>query len=159
VTHIARGVPVAGDAVDVHRTRLRGVEFVTPKLDVAELVWPRTVSPPALGLPRDEVIDFLVETGKRLDIEKNEHLARACVNAARINQLPRDVSERLYRGLGRFFQRNLVEFEVTQSLGGPGSTAGRRSCGRPARSCGSGRFPSGSSTSWPGMLRVSRPSR
>jgi hypothetical protein len=121
VTHIARGVPVLpvrDGAVDVHRTRLTGVEFITPTLDVAGLVWPRTVAPPALDVPRDEVIDFLVETGRRLDIDKNEHLSRACDNAARINHLPRDVSDRLYRGLGRFFRRELLEFEIDQSLGG-----------------------------------------
>jgi len=117
VVHIARGVPVRGAAVDRHSTRPRGVEFITPALDVAELVWPRTVPPPALNVPLTEVIDFLVETGRRLDLAKNEHLATACENAARINHLARDVSERLYGGLGRFFQRDLVEFEVRQSLG------------------------------------------
>ena len=117
VVHIARGARVRSAAVDVHRTRLRGVEFVTPALDVAELVWPRTVPPPALDVPLTEVIEFLVETGRRLDIEKNEHLAAACANAAKINHLPGDVSEGLYRGLGRYFERELVEFEAEQSLG------------------------------------------
>jgi len=117
VVHIARGVPVRGGAVDRHRTRLTGAEFVTPSLDVAELVWPRTVAPPALDLPMKEVVDFLVETGSRLDLGKNEHLAKACSDAAKINHLPPDVSERLYGGLGRFFERELVEFEIEQSLG------------------------------------------
>jgi hypothetical protein len=117
VVHIARGVRVQNTAADRHRTRLRGVEFFTPVLDVAALVWPRTVPPPALDVPLQEVIEFLVETGRRLDLEKNEHLATACANAARINHLPVDVSERLYRGLGRFFRRELVEFEVRQGLG------------------------------------------
>jgi hypothetical protein len=117
VVHIARGARVQSTAVDRHRTRLRGVEFVTPALDVGELVWPRTVAPPALDVPLREVIEFLVETGSRLDPDKNEHLAMACANNARINHLPPDISERLYRGLGRFFQRELVEFEVEQGLG------------------------------------------
>lgn len=117
VVHIARGVPVRTAAVNRHRTRLLSVEFSTPMLDVAELVWQRTVPPPALDVPMKEVVDFLVETGNRLDLESNDHLARAAADSAKINHLPADVSQRLYRGLGRFFQRDLVEFEVEQSLG------------------------------------------
>ena len=39
-------------------------DFTTPRLDLDELVWPRTAPGPAFDLPLAEIIDFLTALGR-----------------------------------------------------------------------------------------------
>jgi hypothetical protein len=116
VVHITRGERVTGDAL-TYQTRGRAIDIVTPALDAKDLTWPRWEPPPALNVPIKEVIEFLVETGRRLDLDSNDALATACRNTSLINHLAPGVVENFYRALPRFFQRELLEFEVEQNLG------------------------------------------
>src|ERR1700733_12162814 len=60
-----RGELVAGrDAA--HRSRDLGVTFATPQIALDRVVHPRTEAPPLLNVPLEEIIDFLVETGRRI---------------------------------------------------------------------------------------------
>lgn len=74
VPHVVRGQlrdPAAeGEVADYGK-------FVTPVLDLDELVWPRTEPGPAFDLPLAEIIDFLVAVGRRLELDSNEYLQHA----------------------------------------------------------------------------------
>ena len=71
-----RGRLLAGDEV-VHRSRDLGIDFAAPKIDLNALIQPRAELPPMLDVPIAEIIDFLVETGVRLDFDRNAYLQEA----------------------------------------------------------------------------------
>jgi len=93
--------------------------FMTPPVDLDGVVYPRNQLPPAYDLSIDEIIDFLVETGKQLSLKKNRWLAEAVDTTARANPLDRRVIENIYRDMNVFFERKTLEFEVERTLGGP----------------------------------------
>src|SRR5580698_5806305 len=73
----ARGELLEGSDA-VHRSRDLGVSFATPKIDLNRIVHPRTEVPPLLNVPLVEIIDFLVESGRRL-VDPNNQFIRECV--------------------------------------------------------------------------------
>ena len=104
VDHFVRGRLVSGDAVK-HRSRDLGVDFVTPVVDLDALVAPRSELPPLLDTPLSEIVDFLVETGQRLDLDTNPHLQAALEHTVKVNPLPRRVVENLFRRARHFLTR------------------------------------------------------
>jgi hypothetical protein len=118
------GIPVpffvAGELVEdmcvLHRSRDLGVSFVTPALDMARLGRSRGERPPAADLPVREIIDFLVETGKRLTPD-NPYLRQALDFAGEINNIPMPLLTRSYAQLGEAFDREFLEITVAADVG------------------------------------------
>jgi len=98
--------------------------FTTPKLDFEGLVPPRSALPPAYNLPLSEIVEFLIETGKRLSLDNNRWLRDAVEATIYANPLDRRVIENIYRGVTFFFQRETLEFEVEHALGGKNTVDG-----------------------------------
>jgi hypothetical protein len=96
VDHFIRGRVVPGGAVR-YRSRDLGVEFATPEISLNELVTPRSELPPLLEVKTEEIIDFLVECGERLDFDTNVHLQEALELIVATNPLPRRIVENLFR--------------------------------------------------------------
>jgi Acyl-CoA reductase (LuxC) len=116
VPHIVRG-DLIDDCSQPQSPGDSGAAFWTPGLDLDGLVLPRGALPPAYNLPTREVIDFLVATGERLDLDTNPWLAEAVDSTARVNPLPRFVVENIYRELPMYFRRETLEFEIERTLG------------------------------------------
>ena len=113
--HFVQGVLVEGDAVR-HRSRDLGADFVTPAVDLDALVLPRSQLPPLLDVKLAEIIDFLVETGERLQLDRNPHLQECLELIAATNPLPRRVVENLYRQAPYFLNRQLLESIVDSNF-------------------------------------------
>src|SRR5271154_882019 len=96
VAHVVHGELRTG-AAGAHATRIGG-SFAAPPLDLDELVLPRSVPGPAFELPLSEVIAFLGETGKHLDVETNPHLAEAAARMSAVSRHSRRVVEASFRG-------------------------------------------------------------
>jgi hypothetical protein len=106
--HFVQGALVEGDAVH-HRSRDLGADFTTPAINLDALVLPRSQLHPLLEVKLAEIIDFLVETGQRLQLDRNPHLQRCLDLIAATNPLPRRVVENLYRQAPYFLNRQLLE--------------------------------------------------
>jgi hypothetical protein len=113
--HFVQGVLVEGDAV-THRSRDLGADFTTPAIDLDALVSPRSQLPPLLDVKLAEIIDFLVETGERLQLDRNPHLQECLELIAATNPLPRRVVENLYRQASYFLDRQLLESIVDSNF-------------------------------------------
>lgn len=106
--HFVQGVLVEGDAIR-HRSRDLGADFTTPAIDLDALVLPRSRLPPLLDVTLAEIVDYLVETGERLRLDRNPHLQECLELIAATNPLPRRVVENLYRQAPYFLTRPLLE--------------------------------------------------
>jgi hypothetical protein len=107
-----RGKLVEGSD-QTHRSRDLGVSFATPKLDLNAAVHPRTEVPPLLNVPTAEIIDFLVETGKRIRDPKNE-IFQDCIDLmCGTHILPREVvaNQAYYAAMTLDKQRLQAELE------------------------------------------------
>ncbi|WP_156764866.1 acyl-CoA reductase [Mycobacterium sp. 1081908.1] len=113
--HFVRGALVQGEAVR-HRSRDLGADFVTPAIDLDALVLPRSELPPLLDVTLAEIIDFLVETGERLRLDRNPHLQQCLELVAATNPLPRRVVENLYRQAPFYLDRQLLESIVDSNF-------------------------------------------
>ncbi|OMC56747.1 long-chain-fatty-acyl-CoA reductase [Mycobacterium sp. IS-836] len=113
--HFVQGALVEGDAIR-HRSRDLGADFVTPAIDLDALVLPRSQLPPLLDVKLAEIIDFLVETGERLHLDRNPHLQECLELIAATNPLPRRVVENLYRQAPNFLNRQLLESIVDSNF-------------------------------------------
>jgi Acyl-CoA reductase (LuxC) len=109
--HFVRGVLVEGDAVR-HRSRDLGADFTTPAIDLDALILPRGQLPPLLDIKLAEIIDFLVEAGERLHLDRIEYLQECLELIATTNPLPRRVVENLYREAPHFLSRQLLDSVV-----------------------------------------------
>ena len=113
-----RGKVVEG-AQTRHRSRDLGVEFVTPALDLDAVVSPRTEPGPLFDVPLAEIIDFLVETGQRLDPAKNPFLQECVERIAMTNVMtPAHLDLNLKYAAGVLNKRTLME-HVEQNFGNP----------------------------------------
>src|SRR5690606_37678947 len=65
---------VIADAAVTHTSRDLGADFTTPALDLDRVVQPRSELPPLLDVKLAEIIDFLVEAGTALDLDRNPYL-------------------------------------------------------------------------------------
>lgn len=106
-----RGAVVEGND-QTHRSRDLGVDFTTPTIDLDALVMPRSQLPPLLGTKLEEIIDFLVETGERLNLDTNAHMQRCLDLVAATNPLPRRVVENLYRTAPHLLDRDALWAQV-----------------------------------------------
>jgi hypothetical protein len=113
--HFVQGVLVEGDAAR-HRSRDLGTDFVTPAIDLDALVLPRSQLPPLLDVKLAEIIDFLVETGERLHLDRNPYLQECLELIAATNPLPRRIVENLYRQAPYFLTKPLVESIVDSNF-------------------------------------------
>jgi hypothetical protein len=116
VPHVIRGKLVHG-LDTVHHSRDAGVEFATPAIDPDALVWSRREPLPMLDTPIDEIMDFLVELGTRLNIDSNAHLQQACESMNRVSALGPRVLENIYRDMGFMFDKRLMQAEIAASIG------------------------------------------
>jgi hypothetical protein len=91
--------------------------FVTPALDLDELIWPRAEPGPAFDLPVDDIIDFLVLVGARLELDTNEHLKHALELSLPFSGLGPRVLAQAYRGLPAVFDKSSLVFQVEQEVG------------------------------------------
>src|SRR5579859_4570872 len=93
---------VRGELVEggdsIHRSRDLGVDFATPGIDLNTLVHPRTSVPPLLNVPLAEIIDFLVETGRRLADPGNPFVQHCLDSMSATHILPRGVLESQVKG-------------------------------------------------------------
>jgi hypothetical protein len=113
--HFVQGVVVEGDTVH-HRSRDLGADFATPAIDLDALILPRSELPPLLDVKLSEIIDFLVETGQRLELDRNPYLQECLELIAATNPLPRRVVENLYRQAPYFLTRPLLESIVDSNF-------------------------------------------
>ncbi len=120
VRHVAKGRVLERATVE-HTSRTRGTVFVTPALDLSELVWRRTDPCPASDVPMKEVLDYLAATGDALDLYRNVHLQEAVESAALVNETGHAQLERQYRSLAPMFDRAELEFELEQAFGAHGA--------------------------------------
>lgn len=97
--------------------RSSGGSFWTPRLDLNALVLPHGQLPPSYNLPVTEIIDFLVEVGKKLDYDTNSWLQHAAEATVAVNPLPRFVIENIYRDVTMYFKRDILEFEAERTVG------------------------------------------
>lgn len=113
--HFVQGVLVEGAATR-HRSRDLGADFATPAIDLDALVMPRSQLPPLLDVKLEEIIDFLAETGERLQLERNPHLQQCLDLIAATNPLPRRVVENLYRQAPTYLTKPLLESMVDSNF-------------------------------------------
>jgi hypothetical protein len=123
IHHVVKGRTYSEPAVEYGPAHAR---FMTPKLDVNELVWRRTDEPPLANIPVAEIMDVLEAVGARLKRDEGGFLAEALELNARTNPLPREVLERAYGNLGNVFDRARMQFLLDQELGGADAIDGWR---------------------------------
>jgi hypothetical protein len=118
VPFVVRGRWVTGRETR-YESRDTGTIFWTPPLDLDALVTSRRDPVPAFDLSTAEVIDFLVATGRALNLEDNRYLADALDHMARVHPAGRRILSACYGSLARAFDRDSLEFQVQNELGGP----------------------------------------
>jgi len=118
VSFFIRGKVVDGDAAR-HRSRDLGVDFATPGIDLNALVTPRSELPPLLDVPVKEIIDFLVETGERLDFDTNDYMREALEHTCKVNHLPRRVLENLFRSAKQYASREMLNASIQSNFADP----------------------------------------
>jgi hypothetical protein len=113
-----RGKVVEGNDA-THRSRDLGVTFATPKLELDQLVHPRTELPPLLNVPLAEIIDFLVEAGQKLCDPNNPHV-QACIDRmAKVSLAPRGVIEHQMLHATDYLDKKVLWEVVEQNFPNP----------------------------------------
>lgn len=108
------------DAADVeHVSRDLGASFTTPHLDLDRVVAPRSELPPLLDVKLCEIIDFLVETGEALALDRNPHMQKCLDLLAATNPLPRRVVENLYHAAPELLRRESLESMIESNFADP----------------------------------------
>ncbi|HTH26892.1 MAG TPA: acyl-CoA reductase [Sphingobium sp.] len=115
VPHFIRGQVVFGDEVR-HRSRDRGADFGTPAIDLNAVALPRTETPPLYDVKLSEIIEFLVETGKRLRLDDNVYLQEALERVVVTNPLPRRVVEIMFNSAGNFLNGDFLMASVQSNF-------------------------------------------
>src|SRR5262249_9151300 len=100
--------------------------------DLDALVIPRQKPVPALDVSVAEIIDFLCETGKRLHLDKNAYLQEALERMILVHPAGRRILTACYEDLASCFDREGLEFQVNQELGGADVLDGWRTVEMPA---------------------------
>ena len=107
VNHFVRGKLVTGEDVR-HTSRDLGVDFTTPAIDLDALVTPRSEMPPLYDVKLSEIVDFLVEVGERLDLDRNPYLQEALEFIVATNPLPRRIIENTFRRARPLLARDML---------------------------------------------------
>ncbi|MFD4511354.1 acyl-CoA reductase [Streptomyces sp. NPDC058464] len=118
VPHFVQGRLIWGEDTE-YLSRDFNVPFVTPKLELNGLFEPRTRPGPAFDVPVAEIIDYLVEIGEHLTLEKNSHLQESLEMTLRVSALPRRIIENTFRRPGQFLTREALEYRIERTFGGP----------------------------------------
>jgi hypothetical protein len=113
-----RGALVEG-ADATHRSRDLGVSFTTPRIDLDRVVHPRTEVPPLLNVPLAEIIDFLVETGRRIAAPSNPFVQDCIDRMSSTHILPRSVLEGQIKGAAAYLDKRLLNTVVEQNFPDP----------------------------------------
>ena len=113
-----RGKLLEGQDV-THRSRDLGVTFATPKLDLDQVVHPRTEVPPLLNVPLAEIIDFLVELGERIKDPSNPFMQECIDRMCSTHILPRSVVENSARHAAGYLDKRTLMAEVEQNFPDP----------------------------------------
>ncbi|WP_040830212.1 acyl-CoA reductase [Nocardia jiangxiensis] len=113
-----RGTLIEGDDV-VQRSRDLGVAFATPQLSLDQAVHPRSEVPPLLDVPVTDIIDFLVEAGKRLRDPGNPFLADCLERMTSTHVLPRTMLEAQLEYAATYLDRRVLETLVEQNFPDP----------------------------------------
>jgi Acyl-CoA reductase (LuxC) len=113
-----RGRLVDGDTVR-HTSRDLGADFTTPELDLDQVITPRSELPPLLDIKVSEIIDFLVEAGEALTLERNPHMQECLDLLVETNPLPRRVVENLYRTAPHLLTRESLESMISANFANP----------------------------------------
>ncbi len=114
----ARGDLIEGSDA-VHRSRDLGVNFATPKINLNRIVHPRTEVPPLLNVPLAEIIDFLVETGRRISDPNNPFMQDCIDRMCATHILPRGVLENQVKGAAAYLDKRLLNAVVEQNFPNP----------------------------------------
>src|SRR5690606_603326 len=80
---------------------------------------PRSEPGPLFDVKLSEIIDFLVETGQRLDYRTNPHMAECLKRTARTNPLPLRVLQTIFARGQSFITREALQAQVAANLGDP----------------------------------------
>jgi hypothetical protein len=129
VSHFVRGRIVEGGEVEYGPRD--GARFATPKLELGELLWPRTEPPPALGVPVSEIVDILVAVGERLADDPDGSLAAVVERSVLTSPYDRRIVENSYADLHRNFDARAIRFQIDQAIGGPDILDAWRAVTRP----------------------------
>jgi hypothetical protein len=116
--HFIRGKLVQGDEV-LHRSRDLGADFTTPAIDLDALISPRSEMPPLADVKMSEIIDFLVETGKHLTLERNPYLPECLERVVATSPLPRRIIENMYTEVGYFLRKDVLWSMVEANFAEP----------------------------------------
>lgn len=116
--HFVRGRLVSSADV-LHRSRDLGAGFTTPAVDLDALILPRSEPPPLLDVRLSEIVDFLVETGKRLRLDSNPYLQESLELVAATSPLPRRIIEFLFDRAGQFLTPDALMAGVEASFASP----------------------------------------
>jgi len=115
---MARGELIEGNDA-IHRSRDLGVNFATPKINLNRIVHPRTELPPLLNVPLAEIIDFLVETGRRITDPSNPFIQGCIDRMCATHILPRGVLENQVKGAAAYLDKRLLNTVVEQNFANP----------------------------------------
>jgi hypothetical protein len=119
-----------------HSSRDLGVEFLTPQIDLDELIAPRTEPGPLFDVKLDEILDFLVATGEAMKRDRSGYLAECVDKIAITNVLPRSqieyqmvvAAELLHKGrLREYAEHNLGDARLLDQWIQRVDSTGRRS--------------------------------
>lgn len=113
-----RGMLLEG-ADEIHRSRDLNVDFATPRIDLNQLVQPRTELPPLLNVKLSEIIDFLVESGQRLCSGKNPYVDECVERMVRVSLQPRAVVEFQVKNASEYLNKKVLQEVVEQNLPNP----------------------------------------
>ena len=113
-----RGKVVEGADL-VQRSRDLGVDFATPRLELDDLVGPRTALPPLLNVPLAEIIDFLCEAGQKLVDPGNPHVEACVERMVKVSLQPRRTIEFMIRNAAEYLDRRSLWEVVEQNFPNP----------------------------------------
>jgi hypothetical protein len=102
-----------------HRSRDLDVEFVTPGLDLDAIVAPRTQPGPLFDVPLAEIIDFLAETGQRMDLARNPFLQECAERITMTNVMTPQLFDANLKFAAHFLDKRILEEHVEQNFADP----------------------------------------
>lgn len=113
------GTDSAEGSAETHGSRELGVRFRTPHLELDRLVTPRTEVPPLLDVPVAEIIDFLVETGRKIADPANTIMQECIGRMASTHVLPAEMLFRQARYAADYLDRKLLTTLVERNFPDP----------------------------------------
>lgn len=115
---IIRGQIIESDMQDFS-ARSGGINFRSPdiKAHLGKLPTSAHTLRDLYSISLDEIIDFMVEVGARLDLATNPHMAAAFEASVQTSGLPRSILEATYASMPRTFTRDVILQSVEAMVG------------------------------------------